>query len=80
MMNWIIEGSNDRNNWIEIDRKENNHDLTGANFQQYFPISKTVCEFQYIRIKSIGKHSGGSETLIFSYFELFGEIIINTAE
>ena len=29
LMNWSIEGSNDRTSWEEIDRKENNSDELG---------------------------------------------------
>ena len=80
LKNWIIEGSNDRGNWTEIDKKENNFDLNGPNYEQYFPISNADNFFQYIRIKNIGyNHSdrvaGGRKRLLFTNLEIYGEIM-----
>ena len=59
LKNWIIEGSNNRNQWMEIDKKENNSDLNGRNYQCFFPISRRGDEFQYIRLRMIGTNHHG---------------------
>jgi len=75
LKNWVIEGSLDKENWIEIDRQENNNVLNGANFQHYFSIPRITSPFQYIRIKSIGKTQNNLHYLSFTNIELFGELI-----
>ena len=75
LKNWVIEGSNDNNSWTEIDKKENNSDLNGHNLAHYFPLSQLSDSYQYIRLRSIGiNHFLSNNTLMFSKFDLFGEI------
>ena len=74
LKNWVIEGSKDKNTWIEIDKQENNNYLNGPNYEHYFEISKTNEEFQYIRIRSIGKNHYNRNYLDFSRIEFYGEI------
>ena len=75
LKNWVIEGSNDKRQWIEIDKKENNYDLNGSYFEHYFPISKSTDEFQYIRLRSIGFTHAQNHYIILTKLELYGEII-----
>ena len=76
----MLEGSNNRQKWIIIDTKKNNYDLNGPYKEHYYPISPTTDEFQYIRLRAIGKchwadHVGCNfYFLVFSKIELFGEI------
>ena len=80
LRNWVIEGSTDRTNWVEIDKRINNTDLNGRDHQQYYSVtSKPIDEFQFIRIKSIGKNNGGPPTdhLHFTNIEFYGQIINN---
>ena len=76
LKNWVIEGSNDRSTWTEIDRKENNYDLNGRNYQKYYPISQLTDEFQFIRIRNIGKNHANNNYLMLTNFEFYGEIFI----
>ena len=78
LKNWVIEGSKDKNQWIEIDREENNYDLKGPGIEHYFPISKSTDEFQYIRLRSIGLNHAGNNYIYLTKFELYGEIITNS--
>ena len=75
LKSWVIEGSNDRSNWTEIDKKENNYDLYSHN-QKYFPISQLIDEFQFIRIRNIGKNHSDEDCLVLVNFEFYGEISI----
>ena len=76
LKSWVIEGSNDRSNWTEIDKKENNYDLNGPSYQKYFPISQITDEFQFIRIRTIGKDHYNEDYLVLTNFEFYGEIFI----
>ena len=75
LKNWVIEGSNDRNLWVEIDKQINNYDLNGSSFHHYYSLSKISDEFKYIRIRSIGMTHFNNNLLSFSNIEVFGEII-----
>ena len=74
LKNWVIEGSKDKNTWIEIDKQENNNYLNGPNYEHYFEISKTNEEFQYIRIRSIGKNHLNRDYFDFTRIEFYGEL------
>ena len=80
LKNWVIEGSKDKNKWIIIDKKANDSNLNGPSYQNYFPLSKISDDFQYIRIRSIGKNHANYDFLIFTNFEVYGEIITNSKE
>ena len=75
LKNWVIEGSKDRSKWEEIDKQVNNNDLNGSHFQKYYSISKTIDEFQFIRIRSIGVNHNGSHFLHITNLEFYGAII-----
>ena len=75
LKSWVIEGSNDRSNWTEINKKENNYDLYSHN-QKYFPISQLTDEFQFIRIRNIGKNHFNDDYLMLTNFEFYGKIFI----
>jgi len=80
LMNWIIEGKNDGEEWKEIDRRENNYDLNGPSYQHYYSIPEITKPFQYFRIKCIGRdhynnsHSSCYYYLQFTNIEIYGEI------
>ena len=65
LKNWVIEGSQDGSEWIEIDKQENNNDLNGSNYSHYYPISDSNEEFQYVRIKSTGENHYNYQLLQF---------------
>ena len=77
LKNWIIEGSKNKIDWIEIDREVNNYDLNGANYQHYYPISKELDYFQYVRIRSIGDNHFifCANYLEFTNIECYGDIL-----
>ena len=80
LKNWVIEGSKDKNNWIIIDKKVNDSNLNRPPNQNYFPLSNISDDYQYIRIRSIGKNHANYDVLIITNFEIYGEIITNSKE
>lgn len=74
--NWIFEGSNDNENWKELDNHLNDKSLNGLNITKTFCIKTQLLPnecFEYIRIKLSGSDSSGqSQFLIFSAIEFFG--------
>jgi hypothetical protein len=72
LVSWVIETSNDDKEWTEIDRHENDRSLLQATGS--FSVTKP-CKFsQYIRLRQIGKSSGGNDYLVVTSFEVFGHI------
>ncbi|OHS95358.1 hypothetical protein TRFO_38521 [Tritrichomonas foetus] len=72
--NWVIESSLDGENWIEIDRRENNTDLNAKNKTFTFQVTKPILS-KFIQLRNIGKTCGDNDFLTLSSFELFGEIM-----
>jgi hypothetical protein len=72
--NWVIEGSQDGNSWIELDRQDNNNELNGRNLTRTFSISRSE-EVRMIRIRQTGLNHAGDQYLMFSSFEIFGHLI-----
>jgi hypothetical protein len=74
LRSWVIEGSIDGSNWIEIDRRDNNNELNGKNISGQFAISHPD-EFRMIRLRQTGKNHAGHDHLTFSAFEIFGTFL-----
>jgi hypothetical protein len=74
LRSWVIEGSIDGSNWVEIDRRDNNNELNGKNISRQFAISHPD-EFQMIRLRQTGKNHAGHDYLIFCAFEIFGTLL-----
>jgi hypothetical protein len=83
LKSWVIEVTNDRskeNSWIEIDRRENNHDLNGRGVVQTFRCSNPQNgEFRYIRIRQIGPNHYGYHHMAFAAFEIFGQLRVRNS-
>jgi hypothetical protein len=72
---WVIEVSNDRSSWIEIDRRTNCQDLNSRGIVQTFRISKPSDEeFRYIRLRHTDVNYYGYHYLVLNAFELFGQL------
>ena len=50
--------------------------INGRNYQKYYPISQLTDEFQFIRIRNIGKNHANNNYLMLTNFEFYGEIFI----
>jgi hypothetical protein len=70
-INWILEGSIDGNNWIELDRRDNCREIAGQNRSATFSVSKREV-VQQIRLRQHGKESSGYDHLTVSAIKLFG--------
>lgn len=75
---WRIECSNDKKNWLCIDKRENDDRLNGINFQCNFEctqINHNNDQFKCRYIRYIQEDSWYSKYCInISFFELFGDI------
>jgi hypothetical protein len=76
---WVIEGSGDGESWMELDRREENNELSGRNLIKTFAISK-VETIRLIRLRQIGKNHYNNDHLMFAAWELFGTLIEDPSE
>lgn len=69
---WVIEGSVQGFEWIELDQRSNNTDLKTSLVTKVFSITNSV-PVRQIRIRQTGPNHAGGHCLAFSAFELFGD-------
>ena len=75
LKSWVIEVSNDRSSWTEIDRRDNNNDLNDKFACQNFSVSKVPSEgFRFFRLKQTGPNHRGGNALSISAMEIFGTL------
>ncbi|KAK8887933.1 hypothetical protein M9Y10_038992 [Tritrichomonas musculus] len=76
-MSWLIEGSNDAENWTTLDSQKNVTYLDGKSLVHTFDIKalQKVNFFRYLRIRQTSKNSGNDDLLVISALEYFGSII-----
>jgi hypothetical protein len=75
---WVIEASDDGNEWMEIDRREDNDGVNGPGKSCAFEV-QSVVEARFIRIRQIGPNANGHRFLILRAFELFGGLRIENS-
>jgi hypothetical protein len=75
LKSWVLEVSEDRWTWKEIDRRENATELNGTNSSSVFEV-QSIVETRFIRIRTIGPSWSGSQYLHIRAFELFGGLRI----
>jgi hypothetical protein len=69
LKSWVIEGSNDGKQWIELDRRIKNPAL-----RRLFEVSRSH-RIKMIRLWQTGKNCAGTDVLAISAFEIFGLLI-----
>jgi hypothetical protein len=74
LKSWLVEMSADVKNWREVAREEDNKQLNGRSFTATFPVAGTG-ECRFIRLVNIGRNRGGTDSLIISAWEIFGNLI-----
>jgi hypothetical protein len=74
---WVIEGSDDCENWTELDSQTNNSDLNDQNKICTWP-TKIRMKSRYIRLRQTGLNHNGTDFLWISSFELFGSLMEQT--
>ena len=72
---WVLEGSNNGLTWETLDKRENNNDLNDKHVIRNFSITEgDGKEFEYLRLRQIGKNHYGDDLLVISSLELFGTL------
>jgi hypothetical protein len=74
LKDWVIEVSDDGENWTTVDTRVDNSDLNATNATKVFELA-TDAEGEYIRIRQTGPSHSGKDFLVLSGFELFGTFI-----
>lgn len=70
---WVIEGSNDNENWSVIDIQNNCTELNGLSYVHTFDIKNDEDnEYRYIRMRQTDKSFAINDYLRFESFELYG--------
>jgi hypothetical protein len=73
---WVIEGSNEDTDWIELDRRDNDDTIRGGHAFHNFkcPSRGDDHMFRYIRLRQTGLNSNNTNVLMLCSFELFGRL------
>ena len=71
LRSWVIEGSSNGNDWLELDRRHGLNDLNDRYKVKNFSC-KNPGAFRYIRLKQIGKSHCDSYNLALTNIEFFG--------
>lgn len=77
LKSWVIEGSNDQSNWIELDSHKNDNTLCTPSAIHTFqiPTDKKIKKlFKYIRIRITGPNSKKNYILEITNIEFFGKL------
>lgn len=73
--NWVIEASNDGNDWIIVDEQNDCPHLNGPNFVHSFKMNHQNDQaFRFVRMKLTGLNWGNSECLSLTKIEFFGNL------
>lgn len=75
--NWVIEGSNNNNEWTILDTHQNDETMKGRNGVHTFEIKKHEEYYRYLRLRQTGKDSGNCFQYAISALEYFGSMIEN---
>jgi hypothetical protein len=74
LRSWVVEGSNNGENWVNLDVQENNCDLTGPGADHTFVVGNPdICH--NIRIRQTGSNSSNTHHLIVKSIEFFGTLL-----
>ena len=72
---WVIEVSNDGASWTEVDRRDNNNDLSDGRETANFKISQIPSEgVRFFRLRQTGENHQGHDVLELSSLEVFGTL------
>jgi hypothetical protein len=73
---WIIEGRNDKEKWIQLDERRDDSHLNGEGRIATFQITNPF-RVQIIRLRQIGLNHRNDPVLAFAAFEIFGNLFRN---
>lgn len=79
LKNWAIDVKNENEDWIEIDRRENDASLNGRNNKSTFTVNKQCGSFyRFVRLRQTGPSWFTSNTKFgFKFIEFHGKLIEN---
>jgi hypothetical protein len=75
MKNWVLEVSQDGENWIIVDTQAENNDLNAGNATAAFNLVEEA-EAKHVRVRMTGPSHSGKNILALSGFELFGSFTV----
>jgi hypothetical protein len=75
LRSWVLEGSENKVDWVELDRREDEKRLKGPKFVGAFEVCSVV-ESRFVRIRSIGPDWMDHNYLFLAAIELFGGLRI----
>jgi hypothetical protein len=73
LKSWVLEGSDDGENWDEIDRREANNDLNGRSKVKTFTCQQPA-KVRKLRLRQIGKNHHNADDIQLSGVEFFGRL------
>jgi hypothetical protein len=71
---WLVEVSNQRTGWVEIDRVSNSAELNRADYTVVFEVARADVEARWVRFRQTGLSHHGDNHFNFTRFELFGRL------
>jgi hypothetical protein len=76
LRDWLIETSVDGDDWRIVDKRKNNGELNDQNVSRYFEIREDLRQdCRFVRLRQTGKSHANNDSLFFSSFEVFGDLI-----
>lgn len=74
LQSWIIQGSNDDENYERIDEKINSNDLNSNCAFHTYKIEEKVQPYRFIKITMTGKNHAGTDFMVIRNIEFFGTL------
>lgn len=71
---WLLQGSNDKHTWADLDVRRGTSDLKEASAVGRFSLEKRSQPFRYFRITQLEASHAGNQSLAMSAFDVSGEI------
>lgn len=72
---WVLEGSNNNENWEILDVQNNCKFLCGDNLVHLFSVSHNKQSFKYLRLRQTGLTSENTNHLLLNSIEFFGQLL-----
>jgi hypothetical protein len=79
LANWVLEGSDGGDRWVELDRQKQNTALKQKHQTASFPI-RVPQEVGKLRLRQIGKSHDRDDILLIGKIEVFGDFIPESTE
>lgn len=74
LQNWVVQGSNDDENYETLDDQKNNNDLNSNCAFHTFKIEKNSQPYKFIKILMTGNNHAGTDFMVIRNVEFFGTL------